>query len=209
MLTTRFTSITSRSSAAAAQVLLASSMTLTPHPLVLVHLFDATDGSHARDVRTLLSALLCQVALKCPQSAPTVLEARSRSIENGFATKIDKERLLMSLLRAVSSRVFIVIDALDEAEQTGVLPFLERLKGLSTVSLLASRRTAMDVALSFDTIVSIGTNDTDDDIGAALDVSLSSGGVLESIRDRDGVRQALLAGAEGKSVDLSPFSADR
>lgn len=209
MLTTRFTSITSRSSAAAAQVLLASSVTLTPHPLVLVHLFDATDGSHARDVRTLLSALLCQVALKCPQCAPTVLEARNRSIENGFATKIDKERLLMSLLRAVSSRVFIVIDALDEAEQTGVLPFLGRLKGLSTVSLLASRRTAMDVALSFDTIVSVGTNDTDDDIGAALDVSLSSGGVLESIRDRDGVRQALLAGAEGKSVDLSPFSADR
>ncbi|KAI5889921.1 uncharacterized protein SCHCODRAFT_02507568, partial [Schizophyllum commune H4-8] len=183
--------------AAAAQVLQARCVALTPQPLVLVHLFDTTDGSHVRDLRTLLSALVYQVALKCPQSALTIFEARKRAIENGFATKTDKERLLMSLLRAVSSRVFIVIDALDEAEQTDVLPFLHRLKGISTVSLLASRRTPVNVAHLFDIMVAVGDNDTDSDIGAVLDISLSSGGVLESIRDRDGVRQALLAGAEG------------
>ena len=43
-------------------------------------------------------------------------------------------------------------------------------------------------------------SDTDSDIRTVLDLSMSSGGVLESIRDRDGVRQALLARAEGKSV---------
>ena len=114
--------------------------------------------------------------------------------------KTDKERLLMNLLRAASSRIFIVIDALDEADEAGILPFLMRLRELSTVSLLASRRTAVNVAALFDVVVSVEDSDTDSDIRTVLDLSMSSGGALESIRDRDGVRQALLARAEGKSV---------
>ena len=47
-----------------------------------------------------------------------------------------------------------------------------------------------------------GDNDTDSDIGTLLDIALSAGGALERIKDRDGVRQTLLAGAEGKSVIL-------
>ena len=187
-------------SAAASQALQAYGVSTLPGSLVLVHLFDTTHGSGTQDLHAALSALLYQMASKSTECAHAILESRKKAIESGFTTKTDKERLLMNLLRAASSQIFIVIDALDEADEADILPFLMRLRELSTVSLLASRRTAINVAALFDIVVSVEDSDTDSDIRTVLDLSMSSGGALESIRDRDGVRQALLARAEGKSV---------
>ncbi|KAL1671851.1 hypothetical protein EV122DRAFT_225821 [Schizophyllum commune] len=185
--------------AAAAQALQAYCASFVPESLVLIHLFDATNGASAQEVHSLLSALLYQLALKSPACASTISESRKKAAESGYTTKFDKERLLMGLLRSISQCIFIVIDALDEANEADVLPFLERLRDTPTVSLLSSRRTATNAG-TFDIVVSIDDNDTDSDIGTLLDIALSAGGALEKIKDRDGVRQTLLAGAEGKSV---------
>ncbi|KAI5834919.1 hypothetical protein K523DRAFT_329266 [Schizophyllum commune Tattone D] len=187
--------------AAAAQALQAYCASFIPESLVLIHLFDATDGASARELHSLLSALLYQLALKSPTCASTISESRKKAAESGYTTKADKERLLMGLLRSLSQRIFIVIDALDEANEADVLPFLARLRDIPTVSLLSSRRTATSAG-AFDIVISIDDNDTDSDIGTLLDIALSAGGALEKIKDREGVRQTLLAGAEGKSVIL-------
>ncbi|KAL1725141.1 hypothetical protein EV714DRAFT_277800 [Schizophyllum commune] len=182
--------------AAAVQALQAYCAAFSPDSLVLVHLFDATDGSVARDIHSLLSALLYQIALKSPKCASTILATRKQAIESGYTTKADKEDLLMKLLHAVPSRIFIVVDALDESDEADVLRFLERLNELSSISLLASRRPLLSTISTFDNTISFDSTNTDD-IGTVLDTAMSAGGALESIRDRDGVRQALLAGAEG------------
>ncbi|KAI5900386.1 uncharacterized protein SCHCODRAFT_02674819 [Schizophyllum commune H4-8] len=182
--------------AAAAQALQAYCASSVPESLVIIHLFDATNGASAQDLHSLLSALLYQVALKSPTCASTISESRQKAAESGYTTKFDKERLLMGLLRSLSQCTFIVIDALDEADEADVLPFLERLRDIPTVSLLASRRTVTGAG-TFDVVISIDDNDTDGDIGTVLDIAMSAGGALERIKDRDGVRQTLLAGAEG------------
>ncbi|KAL1706150.1 hypothetical protein EV121DRAFT_202067 [Schizophyllum commune] len=187
--------------AAAAQALQAHCASFLPESLVLIHLFDATNGGSAQELHSLLSALLYQLALKSPTCASTISESRKKAAESGYTTKFDKERLLMGLLRSLPQRIFIVIDALDESNEADVLPFLERLRDIPTVSLLSSRRTAMNAG-AFDKVISIDDNDTDSDIGTLLDIALSAGGALEKIKDREGVRQTLLAGAEGKSVVL-------
>ncbi|KAL1728411.1 hypothetical protein EV714DRAFT_215158, partial [Schizophyllum commune] len=185
--------------AAAAQALQAYCASFVPESLVLIHLFDATNGASAQELHSLLSALLYQLALKSPICASTISESRKKAAESGYTTKFDKERLLMGLLRSLSQRIFVVIDALDEANEADVLPFLARLRDIPTVSLLCSRRTATNAG-AFDIVISIDDNDTDSDIGTLLDIAMSAGGALEKIKDRDGVRQTLLAGAEGKSV---------
>lgn len=188
-------------SAAAAQALQAYCASCVPESLVLIHLFDATNGASAQELHSLLSALLYQLALKSPTCASTISEARKKAADSGYTTKFDKERLFMGLLRSFSQCIFVVIDALDEANEADVLPFLERLRDIPTVSLLSSRRTATN-ASTFDVVISIDDNDTDSDIGTLLDIAMSAGGALEKIKDREGVRQTLLAGAEGKSVIL-------
>ncbi|KAL1703965.1 hypothetical protein EV121DRAFT_206834, partial [Schizophyllum commune] len=187
--------------AAATQALQAYCAAFAPDSLVLVHLFDTTNGSIARDMHSLFAALLYQIALKSPRLARTIIEYRKKAIKNGFTTKTDKEYLLMNMLRAASPRIFIVIDALDESDEADILHFLGRLKEISAVSLLASRRTSSNTSSTFEKVISITTNETDNDIGTALDAAMSPGGVLQDIGDRGSVRQALLAGAEGKSVD--------
>ncbi|KAI4294128.1 hypothetical protein K525DRAFT_150330, partial [Schizophyllum commune Loenen D] len=186
--------------AAATQALQAYCAAFAPDSLVLVHLFDTTNGSIARDMHSLFAALLYQIALKSPRLARTIIEYRKKAIKNGFTTKTDKEYLLMNMLRAASPRIFIVIDALDESDEADILHFLGRLKKISAVSLLASRRTSSNTSSTFEKVISITTNETDNDIGTALDAAMSPGGVLQDIGDRGSVRQALLAGAEGKSV---------
>ena len=188
-------------SAAATQALQAYCAAFAPDSLVLVHLFDTTNGSIARDMHSLFAALLYQIALKSPRLARTIIEYRKKAIKNGFTTKTDKEFLLMNMLRTASPRIFIVIDALDESDEADILHFLERLKKISAVSLLASRRTLSNTSSTFEKVISITNNETDNDIGTALDAAMSPGGMLQDIGDRGSVRQALLAGAEGKSVD--------
>ncbi|KAI5822929.1 hypothetical protein K523DRAFT_377051 [Schizophyllum commune Tattone D] len=183
--------------AAATQALQAYCAAFAPDSLVLVHLFDTTNGSIARDMHSLFAALLYQIALKSPRLARTIIEYRKKAIKNGFTTKTDKEYLLMNMLRAASPRIFIVIDALDESDEADILHFLGRLKKISAVSLLASRRTSSNTSSTFEKVISITTNETDNDIGTALDAAMSPGGVLQDIGDRGSVRQALLAGAEG------------
>ncbi|KAL1711748.1 hypothetical protein EV715DRAFT_278361 [Schizophyllum commune] len=183
--------------AAATQALQAYCAAFAPDSLVLVHLFDTTNGSIARDMHSLFAALLYQIALKSPRLARTIIEYRKKAIKNGFTTKTDKEYLLMNMLRAASPRIFIVIDALDESDEADILHFLEHLKKISAVSLLASRRTSSNTSSTFEKVISITTNETGNDIGTALDAAMSPGGVLQDIGDRGSVRQALLAGAEG------------
>ncbi|KAL1689301.1 hypothetical protein GGG16DRAFT_58165 [Schizophyllum commune] len=184
--------------AAAAQALQAYCAAFTPDHFVLVHLFDATDGSHARDMHSLLSPLLCQIARKNPESASTILKYCKTSINSGFTTKADKEHLLIRLLRAASSRVFIVIDALDESNDPDIPRFLQHLKGVENISLLASRRPMRRLVI-FDVVLSLdGDNQVSSDIAKAIDTAMSVDGILGDIQDRDIVRQVLLARAEGK-----------
>ena len=172
-----------------------------PGTLVLAHLFDATNASASpRDLTSLLSALLYQLAIKNSRCASIICELRRKAVEHGYSTQEDKERMLTMLLRAISMRVFIVIDALDEADDMNIAPFLQRLKMISTVSLLASQRIVLGsgtVAI-FDTIVSVDGYDTSGDINILISSAISRGGVLERIKDSDRVRTVLLARADGK-----------
>lgn len=106
----------------------------------------------------------------------------------------------METLRTTSLHVIVVVDALDEAiDEDEIITFLQRLKAVSAISVLASRRPFTEMTHFIGSVVAMDNHGENNDIGLLLDITMSQGGDLAKVQvDRNGVREKLLAGAEGK-----------
>ena len=89
---------------------------------------------------------------------------------------------------------------LDEADdEDEIISFLQRLEAVSAISVLASRRSFTDSTHLLGSVVAMDEHGGNKDIGLLLDIAMSQGGDLAKVQlNRDGVREKLLAGAEGK-----------
>ncbi|KAI4294185.1 hypothetical protein K525DRAFT_213240 [Schizophyllum commune Loenen D] len=172
-----------------------------PRTLVLAHIFDSTNASSSqRDLHALLSTLLCQLALNNTHCASIISDSRKTIVANGLPTKARMKELFFETLRATSLHVIVVVDALDEAiDEDEIISFLQRLKAVSAISVLASRRPFTDSTRSLGSVVAVDNHGENNDIGLLLDIAMSQGGDLAKVQvDRNGVREKLLAGAERK-----------
>ena len=110
------------------------------------------------------------------------------------------EDLFLETLKAASLHAIVVVDALDEAsDEDEIISFLQRLEAVSAISVLASRRPFTNLTHSLGSVVAMDKLGDNNDIGLLLDTAMSQGGDLARVQvDRNGVREKLLAGAEGK-----------
>ncbi|KAL1725545.1 hypothetical protein EV714DRAFT_287824 [Schizophyllum commune] len=172
-----------------------------PRSLVLIHVFDSTNSSSGqRNLHSLLSTLICQLALNDAHCASIISKSRKAIVANGLPTKVRMEELFLETLKAASLHAIVVVDALDEAsDEDEIISFLRRLEAVSAISVLASRRPLTDLTHSLGSVVAMDKHGENNDIGLLLDTAMSQGGDLARVQvDRNGVREKLLAGAEGK-----------
>ncbi|KAL1657706.1 hypothetical protein GGF50DRAFT_15603, partial [Schizophyllum commune] len=96
------------------------------HSLILAHVFDSTNASSVqRDLHTLLSTLVCQLALNDTHCASIISKSRKAIVVNGLPTKAKMEELFLETLRATSMHAIVVVDALDEADdEDEIISFL-------------------------------------------------------------------------------------
>ena len=189
------------SSSAAAVEALRAYHASDSHSLVLAHVFDSTNASSdQRDLHALLSTLLGQLALNNTHCASFISESRKKIVANGLPTKARMEELLMETIRTTSLHITVVIDALDEtSDEDEVVSFIQRLEAVPVISVLASRRSFTDSTHLLGSVVAMDEHGGNKDIGLLLDIAMSQGGDLAKVQvDRNGVREKLLEGAEGK-----------
>ncbi|KAI4518782.1 hypothetical protein K525DRAFT_144757, partial [Schizophyllum commune Loenen D] len=175
-----------------------------PRQLVLQHFFDATNGSHHRNLRALYASLLCQLAQFSNESLSVLSEIRKDHMSGNSQPSLDTlQHQLSGLLDNLSGPVFIVVDALDEADDADVIKFLEDLRARLDVRLLLSSRGEVLFndrlhGLCDETII-IGDALVKDDIGTVIHGALNQGGALERVsKDMSSlVREALVTGADG------------
>ncbi|KAL1714369.1 hypothetical protein EV715DRAFT_209739 [Schizophyllum commune] len=191
--------------AAAVRDLQAYCLSRGPNYLVLTHFFDATDNSRLRDLPSLLSSFLCQLALNNQHCMGDLAGTRAKSVATGCFTNEDMIASLRTLL-AKDLRVFLVIDALDESLDRNIIPALEDLRLLSCVSMLLSARLPFGKEKLHDSCVAIDQDNANTDIHTILDMAFSRGGPLATISDAFDVKRKLMRGAEGKCVDDNLYS---
>ncbi|KAL1694050.1 hypothetical protein GGG16DRAFT_48212, partial [Schizophyllum commune] len=170
--------------------------------IVLTHLFDVTNGSQARDLRALLSSLLCQLAHIREDIRSILLDLKETHKHGHEQLPIESMHYYLDdVLDKIDSRIFVVVDALDEADDRDVLPFLEQLHKRENISLLFSSRSEIPTRDKLEQLANAqiemhGARVTDD-ITTLLNQAFAKGGALERIRDVDNVRRALSEGADG------------
>ncbi|KAL1690547.1 hypothetical protein GGG16DRAFT_125640 [Schizophyllum commune] len=112
------------------------------------------------------------------------------------------QRHLRQALETAPSRVFLVVDALDEADDRDIIPFLMSLLVLPNVSLLLSSRSEVlgreYLKKRCDAFISVNDYGVSHDIERLLDQAFAPRGALSGIGDAGTVRQTLSAGADGK-----------
>ncbi|KAL1727979.1 hypothetical protein EV714DRAFT_216136 [Schizophyllum commune] len=172
--------------------------------LVLYHFFDATNTSRSRDLRTLLSSLLCQLGHLRTESLPSLLRFHKDNMHGHSQPALDAlHRLLDRLLDDLSAPVFVVVDALDEADDANeeIIEFLEHLRIRRDIRLLLSSRGEVLFRERLmglcDSHVIVSEELVKGDIGIVLHGALTRGGVLGKVKDTDLVREALQVGADG------------
>ncbi|KAI5826445.1 hypothetical protein K523DRAFT_375005 [Schizophyllum commune Tattone D] len=159
-----------------------------PQQLVLQHFFDATNGSHHRNLRALLASLLCQLAQFSNESLSVLSEIRKDHMSGNSQPSLDTlQHQLNGLVDNLPGPVFIVVDALDEADDADVIKFLEDLHARPDVRLLLSSRGEVLFydrlhGLCDETII-IGDALVKDDIGTVIHGALNQGGALERKAD--------------------------
>ncbi|KAL1728525.1 hypothetical protein EV714DRAFT_214958, partial [Schizophyllum commune] len=171
--------------------------------LGLAHFFDATSSRH-RDLRELLSMLLCRLAGSNDVCYKNLLELRGEH-EDGYSQPSMEtlRRQAHDLLGLVAKRVFIVVDALDEADDDTVVPFLQDLRDKhDNVSLLVSSRTEVpyreDLSRLADLEVAISQNLVAGDITLILGSKFAGTRLAKlGAKDADLVRKTLSTGSEG------------
>ena len=111
---------------------------------------------------------------------------------------------LLSVLRTQKARIFVVLDALDEAIDDRILPFLEDMLVNRNVSLLLSSRTEVPFRRTLERLsdvrLLVKKNLVSRDIAAHLDDVLAARGALAKVKGRNAglVRKTLTNGAGGK-----------
>ncbi|TRM57341.1 hypothetical protein BD626DRAFT_586757 [Schizophyllum amplum] len=169
--------------------------------ITLSHLFDTT-GSSPRNLRAFLSSLLCQLAYHLPECASRLLKAREDA--SGRAQlSLDMMRYnLDAVIRATQMHLFVVIDALDEADdpKTTVL-FLKHLRTYDNVSLIVSSRMEVafraDLEALCDTRVAMDVKRVTGDITIVLATYLAPNGLLGDVSNKSLVSDKLREGADG------------
>ncbi|KAL1717148.1 hypothetical protein EV715DRAFT_292550 [Schizophyllum commune] len=175
-----------------------------PQLLVLQHLFDATNGSHHRNLRTLFASLLCQLSHSDHESLSALSGLRENHMSgNSQPSLAALQHQLDSLLDNIPGHAFVVVDALDEADDVDVIKLLEHLSTRPDVRLLLSSRGEVLFydrlhGLCDETII-IGDALVKDDIGTVIHGALNQGGALERVSKAMSslVREALVTGADG------------
>ncbi|KAI5885779.1 uncharacterized protein SCHCODRAFT_02693399 [Schizophyllum commune H4-8] len=172
--------------------------------LVLSHLFDATNASRSRNLRALLSALLCQLGHLRVESLFSLLRFHKDNMHGHSQPSTHAlRRQLDSVLDNSSTTTFVVIDALDEADDENgeILDFLQHLRAHEQVKLLLSSRGEVvfrdRLASLCDSCVIMREDLVEGDIGTVLRGAFAEGGTLGKVKDTDLVREALTAGADG------------
>ncbi|TRM59685.1 hypothetical protein BD626DRAFT_408708, partial [Schizophyllum amplum] len=154
--------------------------------VTLTHLFDLTNGAQSQDMRALLSSLLCQLAYHRDDARKELLEVRSEQMDGHTQPSLEKmQHHLWRLIRR-SARLFVVIEALDEAHIEELIPFLRALGAYSKISLLISSRTEvqtrMDLVNLSDAQVHMSTELVTRDIETFLHCAVDIGGA--KVRDQ-------------------------
>ena len=191
------------SSATAVRDLQASCASADRGALTLMHFFDTTRGSLPRNLRALLSSYLCQLAHHLEGSFAPLLNLWKEHMSGHTQPSIETmQRHLRQALETAPSRVFLVVDALDEADDLNIIPFLMSLLVLPTVSLLLSSRSEVlgreYLERRCDAPLSVNDYVVSHDIERLLDQAFAPGGALSRVVDAGTARQALSAGADGK-----------
>ncbi|KAL1727969.1 hypothetical protein EV714DRAFT_275084 [Schizophyllum commune] len=170
--------------------------------IVLSHFFDATNGSQSRDIRALLSSLLCQLAHVRDDCRTVLVGLRAEHKHGHEQPSIESMRYHLDLLlEDFDSKIFVVVDALDETDDKDVVALLDHLRTRPNVSLLVSSRTAVLAREKLERLASVeldmAKSPVANDIASLLDQAFTRGGALEKIRDVDFVRESLSVGADG------------
>ncbi|TRM70009.1 hypothetical protein BD626DRAFT_580263 [Schizophyllum amplum] len=182
---------------AAAMEELRASSTFGKTEQVVSHMFDVTNVKHRRDLRALISSILCQLASRNAQCLDALLTLRTKhSVGCAEAAVEELDIHLNQMLRTIQrSRIFIVIDALDEADCQDIIPFLGRLRHLMKVSLLVSSRKDVSFRNALeeicDTQVVMDEALVARDIKIALDHYLGPGGVLKAAMENKEVENGI------------------
>ncbi|KAI5885791.1 uncharacterized protein SCHCODRAFT_01193208 [Schizophyllum commune H4-8] len=169
---------------------------------VISHFFDLTNSSQSRDLRALLSSLLCQIARNWLDAVPILLKLHAESMMGHSQPPLDAlRRCIGAVIRTISTRVFVVIDALDEIQDAAeILSFLAELRAHDNVSLLVSSR---EIPYRDELTSLCGSTNTMDedvvtgDIDIVLDRLLCEGGALSEVTDVELVREGLRTGSDG------------
>ncbi|TRM59680.1 hypothetical protein BD626DRAFT_572363 [Schizophyllum amplum] len=150
--------------------------------ITLTHLFDLTNGAQNQDVRALLSSLLCQLAYHRDDAREELLEVRGEHMDGHTQPSLEKMQHHLWRLVRRSPRLFVVVDALDEAHIDDLVPLLRALRAYSDISLLISSRTEvhprMDLVHLSDVQVYMTGDIVKCDIETFLHVALADGGLL-------------------------------
>ena len=132
----------------------------------------------------------------------TLTQAWALSKSNGYFTCDEKLYTLLGML-GNCLRVFLIIDALDEAlenEHARVLGALRKLRSCPNISILVSSRVPLADEDLRRAVVSIDRVEDNTDIRTALDIEFSNGGRLATIANAEFARNKLMLRAEGKYV---------
>ncbi|KAL1750258.1 hypothetical protein FB107DRAFT_294676 [Schizophyllum commune] len=170
--------------------------------VVLAHFFDVAYKSNTGDLDSLLSSFLYQLAAKDHQCMSTLSQAWALSKSNGYFTCYEKLNTLLGMLGS-RLRVFLIIDALDEAaknEHAQVLGALRQLRSCANISILVSTRVPLADEDLQHVAVSIDQVQDNTDIRTTLDIEFSDGGRLYGIAQAETVKEELMMKADGKYV---------
>ena len=132
----------------------------------------------------------------------TLSQAWALSKSNGYFTCDEKLDTLLGML-GNRLRVFLIIDALDEAaknEHAQVLGALKKLRSCANISILVSTRVRLPKDDIQHDVISIDQVEDNTDIRTALDIEFSDGGRLFGIAQAEMVRNELMMKAGGKCV---------
>ena len=173
-----------------------------PH-LVVAHFFDSTNTSWPLDLRALLSAILCQLAHRKADAMHQLLRLHQESMHGHSQPSLGalRERL-DSLIYHTSARLFVAVDAVDEAEDDTIFPFLADLRAHENISLLVTSRKGVSfpqhLQYPYEVIPAMHEEVVNSDIKILLNSALREGGSLSGTSEPALVRRYFESRADGK-----------
>ncbi|KAL1673138.1 hypothetical protein EV122DRAFT_223290, partial [Schizophyllum commune] len=171
--------------------------------VLLAHYFDATNSLRRRDLKELISSLLCQLVDVSDEYLAALMLLRNKHKQGHSQPLLDDlKHHLRDFLASITLPIVVVIDALDEADDDGIIAFLQDLLELNPrVSLVISSRTEVpyheDLRHLADIQLAISKHLVQLDISVLLDSVLA--GPLAKLKAGDVqlVRRILSNGSEG------------